>query len=755
MAPDQPSEDYTPENPQTAAVPSPEKKKLSVANGEKLRLEIEMAEGAAVQLHIVNLDENGQEKNTNTRTFLNSPVKTAYRVFKQKLKNHWPTVLIVSVLLIYLASRFIGLDRFPIYFFCDEAVQTNLAANLVHNGLKDEMGELLPTFLANAGQYEMGPSVYLQVLPYLIFGKSIWVTRGVCVLFTLLAAIAIGLMSMNIFRSKYPYLAILILCITPTWFLHSRTAFETGLATSFYAVFIYCYLMYRQEKLKYVYGALVFGVLALYTYSPVQLVVGVTFIGLLLFDLKYHWQHRKLLLKVFGLAAILAIPYIRFLILHPDENYHQMQILGSFWLDNSSLGHKLGIYFGNYLQLLNPAFWFDPNYGGIIRHIMKGYGQFFWWSAPLVALGLVLTLLHIKRPEYRALLIVLLAAPTGSSLVGPGITRTMILVIPVVLFAAIALDQVIHWLSLIRIKPAVTAAICLVGMIGITGYMVYDVNVNAPTWYDDYTLSGLQYGSRELFPEIKQFIQENPDKKLMVSSEWANDPQEVAAFYFNDPLPFTFGSIEMWINQQLPLPDNQVFVVIPSELEAVKTSNKFKSLEILKTLPYPNGQPGFYFVKAEYVDDIDQVFAQEVAARHALIPGEATLHDGTKVTIEYPHLDMGEIGAIFDNNNDTLIRTESSNPMVLKLTFFEPYKIKSVTFRVGGAPTTVTATAAPSDMSADITIDKKVPVSSEVREITLTFDKEILVSSLELSIKNTEDTEPAHVHLWEVKLNEN
>ncbi|NMC78219.1 MAG: hypothetical protein GYA59_02555, partial [Chloroflexi bacterium] len=158
------------------------------------------------------------------------------------------TTLFGLALAVYLATRLIALPAFPIYFFTDEAVQTVLAADLVRDGFYGYDHLFLPTYFLNSYQYNLSTSVYLQVIPYLLFGKSIWVTRGVAALATLIAAVCVGLALKNVFHSPHPWLAVLLLSITPAWFLHSRTAFETALATSFYAGFLYFYLRYRSAS---------------------------------------------------------------------------------------------------------------------------------------------------------------------------------------------------------------------------------------------------------------------------------------------------------------------------------------------------------------------------------------------------------------------------------------------------------------------------------------------------------------------------
>ncbi len=112
-------------------------------------------------------------------------------------------ILWTAVLGIYLVTRLVGLTHFPIYFFTDEAAQTVLAGDLVRDHFKNYAGDFLPTYFENGGYYRLGVSVYVQVLPYILFGKSIAVTRGASVFITLLGVVAFGLILRNHFRLRY------------------------------------------------------------------------------------------------------------------------------------------------------------------------------------------------------------------------------------------------------------------------------------------------------------------------------------------------------------------------------------------------------------------------------------------------------------------------------------------------------------------------------------------------------------------------
>jgi len=114
-----------------------------------------------------------------------------------------PVILFVLSLLVYLLTRLIALPDFPIYFFTDEAVQTVLAADLIRDGLHGWEGDFLPTYFKNGSYYNLSLSVYLQVVPYLLFGKSVFVTRAVSVFTSLLAAFSVGMILRDFLKIPY------------------------------------------------------------------------------------------------------------------------------------------------------------------------------------------------------------------------------------------------------------------------------------------------------------------------------------------------------------------------------------------------------------------------------------------------------------------------------------------------------------------------------------------------------------------------
>ena len=661
-------------------------------------------------------------------------------------------ILFGLVIVVYLSTRLVGLTQFPIYFFTDEAIQTVQAADFVHNDFHNGDNDLFPTYFVNGNQYNLSLSVYLQVIPYLLFGKSELVTRGTAVLSTLLGAVCIGLILRNIFKLKYWWLGTLILSITPAWFLHSRTAFETSLMVSMYIAFLYFYLRYRYIAPKNLYLALVFGGLTFYAYSPGQVIMGVTGVLLLLSDIRYHWQNRKVGLIGLGVLAVVALPYARFLITRGAENYKHLQILNSYLTQPLPILEKVRMYFSEYLGGLNPAYWYIPNNNDLSRHLMKGYGHLLWLSFPFAALGLAICLKNIRSSMHRLVLIALLAAPTGAALVGIGITRLLVMVVPATLLTALGLIAYLTWLEKRRLPEKALAFGVFIPLVAFNFYMMNDALVNGPTWYSDYGLGGMQWGASQIFPAVQDYLKTSPQTHIILSPSWANGTDVVARFFLPDPLPVDLGSIDGYLFEHMPLDNNTLFVMIPDEFKRMEASNKFTDIRVEKTLLFPDGTPGFYFVRLRYVDNIDAILQAEKEARSQLQTGTVTIN-GQPVSVSYSMLDMGSIQNAFDGDTNTLVRSMEANPLVIELTFSQPLAMSSVTVMGGGVDSRVTATLQVQGQSSPQVFKNDAPQTPLPKNLTVDFGGTLQVTSIRLEILSVNDSAPAHIHVWEITFN--
>jgi 4-amino-4-deoxy-L-arabinose transferase-like glycosyltransferase len=659
-------------------------------------------------------------------------------------------ILFILAILLYTVVHLVKLDAFPIYFFTDEAVQTMLATDMLRDNGKNYDGEFLPTYFVNGNQYNLSTSVYLQVLPVFLFNRSIEVTRGTAGLATLLAAFAVGLTLKRIFKSRYSWAATLLLLITPAWFLHSRTAFETTLAVSFFAAFIYFYLLYRTGNPKNLYLAMVMGALCFYSYSPAQMVMAVSAFLLLFSDIRYHWQNRKIFFGAVGVGVLLALPYLRYLLAHPDENYRHMVILRSYWISDISFLDKLKRFGFNWLKGLNPAYWFIPNNVDFVRHLMKGYGNLFRLSFPFLLFGLGVALRFIKSSPHRALILLLIAAPSGAALVDLGITRGLFLAIPAVLLSSVGLNSVLAWLEKKRVPFSLLAILLFVALAGTGIWMLADALINGPTWFSDYGLGGMQYGAEQLFKKVNSYLREHPDAKLVVSPSWANGTEVLSRFFLLDPRYAELGSIGTYLNEYKEIQPGTEFVMIPEEFDEASASPKFTDIQVDDIIPYPNGQPGFYFVHLRYSEDAENLFMAETAMRRMPIEGATLLPDGQVITVSYSRLDMGKLTDLFDGDPYTVTRTDTANPFQINVTFPEATLVNGMFIRVGGTPTRVTLELVTLGNDAPFYFEQEKGETADPRDLVLNFGTTLPILEAHIQVLSFNDKEPTHVHVWEV-----
>ena len=661
----------------------------------------------------------------------------------------WQTWAFLAGMLVYLLTRFIQIDKFPIYFFCDEAIQTMSAFDLIRNGFKDSAGNFLPAYFQNGGQYNLGLSVYWQLIPALL-QRSVATTRAFAAFATMALPISLSFALKDIFKFKYWWLAPLVVSAIPAWFLHSRTAFETSLGASMYALFLYFYLKYRLQNRKFLYLSLIFGALAFYAYTPMQMVMLLSGTLLLIIDFRYHWQDKATLLRGMLMLVLLAAPDLWFRQTHQQAIQQHLNLLHSYILEPTlSIGQKLLYFLERYLRGFDPSYWFLYNKQDLVRHLMLGWGHMPSLFFPFVALGLWQVFKYWKKPENCIILVAFFAAPSGAALVEPSITRLLVMVVPFAYLSCLGFAWCFNFVQQKSnfFKPVLATTAVLMALS--SGWMTFDALRNGPTWYTDYTLYGMQWGGKQIFGEIKEQLAVDPQIKVIITPSWANNTDIIGRFFLGDPLPVQFSSINSYISNLLPIDEQTLFVLTPEEVDNLQKSGKFKEPVILKILNWPDGQPGFYFLKLAYVDNAAAIFEQEAIELRKPMTDSVPLF-GQDVPVEFSRIDMAKILSAFDGDERTLTRTLQANPFVIKLEFPLPVKISEVITIIGSPATQITASITRPDGSQVEYRTAVEQLSQSIRPVPLTFSKSEEVISLTLSILSIDEQEPSHVHVWEI-----
>jgi hypothetical protein len=521
------------------------------------------------------------------------------------------------------------------------------------------------------------------------------ITRLTSAVVTILGAVAVSLILRDSFKLRYWWAGILFMALAPAWFLHSRTAFETALMVSFFALFLWCYLRYRTADPRWIYPALTLGAAAFYTYSNGQSLMAGAGALLLVADARYHWQQRRWLWPALGFALVLGVPLISFRWQHPEAFGTHLRAIDSYLFQNIPLTEKISRIAQTYWLGLSPQYWFWPHEMDLPRHTMRGYGHLLLVTLPFTAVGLGVCLWNVRSAPHRAVGLCALAAPAGAALVGVGITRVLAMVVPAALFAAIGLEETLTrfwpWLQtrfarlnriawLERFFPAWTFAILALSSL----FMFRDALTNGPLWYSDYGLYGMQFGAKQLFQDtLPGYLAREPKTVFALSSTWANGADAFVRFFLpKDQWPRApMLTVDYYLDNPHPL-TNTVLVMTPGEYQTALNSGKFKPPQVEQIIPYPDGSPGFYFARWQYTDNVEALFAAEIAARRQPVIEDAQIN-GEFWRVVHSRFDMGEVQHMFDGDTFTLARGLEANPLVVDVAFPTERVIAGVTLDLG------------------------------------------------------------------------
>ncbi|MFZ6026416.1 MAG: ArnT family glycosyltransferase [Chloroflexota bacterium] len=671
-------------------------------------------------------------------------------------------MLFALALIVYLITHSVGLLEYPIYFFSDEAMQPLFAERLARNHFVDRVNNIwFPVYVeVDGNRWAPLLPMYLHVITMNLFGKTALVTRATSAIFSILAAISVSMILKQIFQARFWWIGVLLLAVMPTWFLHSRTAFETVIATSLYAAFLWLYLRYRTGSPRAIFPAAVCAAAAFYSYSNAQAILGVTAILLFLTDLPYHWQQRRWLLWLIPLGLILALPLLGFEWRNPGAIGLHLRTVDSYWFYDISLTEKLKLLVQKYLYGISPLYWFLSNGKDLERHRMGAYPHILTVFLPFFLAGLVVCLRKIRSAPHRIVLLTILAAPVGAAQLDIGVLRVLTFVIPACLLIALGWEWL--WQFVQRRwpqaqKPNVARSLQWLVFYALAFgslWMLVDALKSGPLWSRNYGLYGMQYGAVQLFEqEIPRFLNENPNVDILLSPTWANGTDRFAEFLLTpaQQAHIFMGNIDGYLFRKQDRLASLLLIMTPEEFVQAQTNPKLALPMVEKIINYPDGSPGFYFVRWRYSPEADAIFAAEKAARMQL-KEDAVQVNGQPATVRYSWNDMGSPPDMFDGDRYTLMRSLEANPMVVELDFQQPTGVGGISVDFGAQDTTITATLTLDGSAAPLTFTQTYLGVGDPQELTLLFGETYAVTKMHLEFYSLYGGEEVHIHVREIKL---
>ena len=312
---------------------------------------------------------------------------------KKQIDKH--TIILITIMLVGIITRIIGLGEIPIGINVDEAGTMYDAYTIAKHGT-DRFGNAYPVYFINYGGGQSALYTYLSALLIKICGFSLTVIRLPALIFSILYMIFGFLLTKDFKNKKLAILVEFLIAICPWHFMQSRWALDCNLLSSMLLISIYTLTKAVKTKSKAIYllAGVLFGI-TLYTYALSYIIIPI----LLLLLLVYMLYTKKVKISdiiIFGIPlGILAIPLILSLLVNygiieeiklPFMSILKMWVFRSGEINLNNLLH-------NIVVLFKSMFAFDYN----DYNSFPIFGTVYYISIPFALFGFIDSVKTIRK----------------------------------------------------------------------------------------------------------------------------------------------------------------------------------------------------------------------------------------------------------------------------------------------------------------------------------------------------------------------
>lgn len=357
---------------------------------------------------------------------------------------------IISLFLILVIGAYLRLHRLsdvPAGFNYDEAVMGYNAYSISKKGI-DTSGQKHPLlYVQSFGEFHLAPFFYAVLISEKIFGVNKSAVRFASVFFGLLTIFFAFLLAQKWYSTPVALLSSLLLAISSWHISTNRLAFETNMASFFFAFGLY--FLARSKKRAFFFPVCLFCLFAAaYSYRSYWVFAPIFTLVILFQRRKWLAEQTAVLRRlVFLMVGMFFVLIAAFTINEPRKKSTLFQdpmiqtetlqrqekclikapkavcnLLYNRYLTLASViaNHYL-VHFS--LHLFFAPTGFDPKYAMVNR------GLFYLWELPLFLIG-VFYLLRRKDPSLKILLPWFLIYPLPHSLTPFGTATRMFLLLP-------------------------------------------------------------------------------------------------------------------------------------------------------------------------------------------------------------------------------------------------------------------------------------------------------------------------------------
>lgn len=383
-------------------------------------------------------------------------------------KKHLNLFLILAIFIVALFLRFYRLDAIPVGFHVDEANLGYNAYSILLTG-KDDSGNFLPLYVNMFNDFNPTGYHYLDVIPVVVFGLSIFAVRFPAALFGALIIFPIYFIGAFLFKKRVGVIAAIFCAISPWGVIFSRSSAETIVAT-FFVVSGIAFLVdsLKSQRTLSVVSAVIFFTLSVLVYPAPRVFIPILFFIFLFFPVPF-WKHENRNLKKALVIGFIVFSFItaalifnvnggtnRFnqvsIFTYPETKLVEEEqiredgvmnsgVLASRAFHNKIVGYSWS-YANNYFKYFTGGFLFTAG-GRPVWFLIPQVGMILIFEFPFILYGLYLVAKN-KDNTPKILFVWLLLAPAIAALTvddSPNMRRAMLLFPVLELFAAYGLVE--------------------------------------------------------------------------------------------------------------------------------------------------------------------------------------------------------------------------------------------------------------------------------------------------------------------------
>lgn len=555
------------------------------------------------------------------------------------MKKGFVLILLISIILLGIISRFYKIGEAPAGLYIDEAGQGYSAFSILKTG-KDEFGKPFPIVFRAFTDFKTPIYIYSIVPLIPLFGLTPFTVRLPSAFFGVLTLpilfLLIRKISPSFIATPLAIICMLLLAISPWHVLFSRTDYECNIALFLFLSGIYLFYL-GLEKPKFFILSAIFFATAIPAYHAQRVITPLT---ILILFIKHHHQlsqkqYRSSLGLGFIIAFLISIPTLLvattpgFLARAGLNIFSSARGLPAGFINdysgffspiiNSRIFLSVQEFLALYFSYLSPRYMFVlGDYGP--RSSYPELSTFFIWQFPFYIYGLILLIKEKRLKELRFLTIVLLLLtpiPAAITRDPYSTIRALPLVVPQIVIISLGIfyssKSLYNFAKEKKIKiPIIKSGFALI-VIFIISYSLLKLHSSVILLNEYYRANEWDSGWKQVSETIKTFnpslpiIVDHPESYIELLFFLKYPPEIYQKENFEIPLAEYYtnlnrnttkkiGNIQTRpVNWREDLPIEQY--LIGDELAISEQQIKEHNLTLIREIDFPNSRVAFRILK--------------------------------------------------------------------------------------------------------------------------------------------------------------